>query len=443
MYTPFIEKWNKIENIEKLKLKHLKELIENEISEWRFLDYKKELNTDISKDVAAFANSMWWWLIIWMQEWNNWVAWELVWIDGKKIHDIIQLKVVSNIEPTPVFEIKNIEFKNKVITIVKVYEWYDTPYIHTSWKIYVRKWEWKQPIKTDSITSRLEVDKLLEKWEKLSAIIEDRFKLWFDEAFNSPFFIFNWLLEPYNYFSYEEFYSDEFTKKLESAFNKIPLGFTWDATVDSKIHSIQTVWDYYNIEFASENHLEPKFILRIYVNWNFSFFLPINTHNISLRDLNDMEWEEPLNLFKCLVFQKFYKDEDVVNYLDVFSLILSFHIYFNWVTRLLISDKKYDKNMLTLKYSMELWNIPWDSLVFYDWLKFVQEAREKWLLKTWLVNKRIPIFPIKDRFLETSLNDDWKNYIFGKIFGMFWSHSFNRDYLIDDYVQYIFKLWNK
>lgn len=165
MYNPF----NKV--ISEIKYEDLKSLIENNISEGWFIEYKRSFPTNnkkIANSIASFANSEGGWYIIGIEEKENESnPSEIIGFDlktNKKPSDKITNIVKDNIDPIPYFESKLIKIpNNKVVLIVQVFEGHDTPYISNG-SIYVRVGETSKPV---AIDDRYQFEKLLDKQKNL------------------------------------------------------------------------------------------------------------------------------------------------------------------------------------------------------------------------------------------------------------------------------------
>ena len=160
MYNPF----NK--NISEIEYDDLKKLIENNISEGWFVEYKGSFpnNKKIAKSIASFANSEGGWYIIGIEEnENESKPSEIIGFDletNRKPADKITNIVKDNIDPIPYFESKVVEIpENKHVLVVQVFEGHDLPYI-TDGRIYIRVGETSKP---ETIKDRYQFEKLLDK----------------------------------------------------------------------------------------------------------------------------------------------------------------------------------------------------------------------------------------------------------------------------------------
>lgn len=117
------------EDIEKL-------VNETKIPENETLDYKKTIeNTDkgkreICKDIVAFANTKWWYIIVWVEEEGS-VPTE---ISNDPTIDVIDLErldqvVYGSLNPAPEFKVKSLSKEwGWTVTIIYISEWYQKPY---------------------------------------------------------------------------------------------------------------------------------------------------------------------------------------------------------------------------------------------------------------------------------------------------------------------------
>jgi len=141
-YNPFNKE---LENLEK---EDLEKLIDNEICEGWYIEYKREIpvksgkleNLKISKSIAAFANTKGGW-IFWGIDCNN--KNKPVTIEGidtsnyNNFEDQVSQLINSNITPNPLYHFKSVKIQNdKIVFIIQVRESPIPPYLTSQGIIY-------------------------------------------------------------------------------------------------------------------------------------------------------------------------------------------------------------------------------------------------------------------------------------------------------------------
>ena len=218
MYNPFNKPLSEIE------YEDLEKLIENNISEGWFVEYKGSFpkNNKIATSIASFANSEGGWYIIGIEEKENEskpseiIGFDLD--DYKKPADKVTNVIKDNIDPIPYFETKLVEIpENKFVLVVQVFEGHDVPYISNG-SVYIRVGETSKPL---AIDDRYQFEKLLDKkksFEKrVNSFMDNTF--FFDEHYSQPYLEFYIYVNNPKGILFEDFYSEEFFEKLKENFN--------------------------------------------------------------------------------------------------------------------------------------------------------------------------------------------------------------------------------
>lgn len=135
------------------------------VSEGWFVEYKSEkpIPKAIAKAISGFANSHGGYLIIGVQadkESNEPIDYPGVSLDCDYFHDCLR----GNLSHIPYFKVCKVSLKNgKAVYIVEIPEGQDTPYIHSSGRIYRRQESSSDPVK---ITEKVYLEDLYKRKEK-------------------------------------------------------------------------------------------------------------------------------------------------------------------------------------------------------------------------------------------------------------------------------------
>lgn len=364
MYNPF----NK--PISEIDYGDLKKLIENNISEGWFVEYKGSFpnNKQIAKSIASFANSEGGWYIVGIEEdKNESKPSEIIGLDlesNRKPADKITNIVKNNIDPIPYFETKIVEIsKNKVVLVVQVFEGHDVPYINNG-SIYIRVGETSKPF---AIKDRYQFEKLIEKKKNYKELV--------NSFMNNTFFFDNFYTQPYLEFYiyvnnpktilFEDFYSEEFFERVKENFNSdieimngipISLANIFDnisASVDSyilrQVHNNPPLYTGLTLELFKAGHLK--------------LILPFNIYNN--HSLNS-EYESLIH------YDSFISNEhEDLRIIDLMESIFGFQIILEQYKRLL---KEFNCNYeLNIKYKFKNFNSLTPFIDSEEYMDFISE----------------------------------------------------------------------
>jgi Putative DNA-binding domain len=152
--------------IEELVQDDLQKLIEKEVSEGYFVEYKSDIPTaaKIAKSIASFANTYGGWLIVGVSTNDDNVPCEIGGIDRaihgdplSKIRDAIK----AHVDPVPVFWIRSIDRDDgRVVLIVHVPDAQEMPFIHSDGRVYRRVHDASGPVPE---TDRYALDRIVDQ----------------------------------------------------------------------------------------------------------------------------------------------------------------------------------------------------------------------------------------------------------------------------------------
>ncbi len=420
-YNPFDNK-----DISELSIKDIKTLIENEIGEGWYIEYKREVpklkggkldNIKIAKSISSFANTK-----------GGWIFWGIESDDKNKptstngfdiskyrnFEDQISQIINANISPKPYYHFKKIDLDNdKIILVIKVDESPTPPYITSQGIIFQRENNESKPIK-----DRYIIEKLNEKTNNYFNAIE-RFST-FDlpetrgqSEWNQTYLELYLFPTPFDNFSFKEFYTSDF-------FKNVALRFYQNVDINLNIEDNQSVIPL-NLGFNSIYSSEGSLIIRplkeesliyksttveLFENGNLKFLIPLyefdsrnipkrfensNTINYLLDKYSPNETVEqsgfdpfgtpPINIDLPPITRR--RETDFVNhikFIDGMELILN----------ILIIVSKYKAVLEDNQFDLET-NIGFRAKITDCWRKFVFFDNEDYLEKLKLYN--IPLSP--------------------------------------------------
>jgi len=222
MYNPFDKK------IEDLTFDDLRKLIDNEVAEGFYVEFKGEFqeNRKIAKSIASFANTYggWYFIGIKDEEKTN-IAKEIVGFDinkHKQPKEDIRLIVGTYIHPIPFFEmnlLKNDDGKH--VLVICVPESFETPHILNDGVVYLRNGEISNIVK---ITDKHNLDRLYQKnsyfEDKLNSFLKNPFGITDSEKnMKLPFLNICILPTNFNDLSIKNFYEESYLEKLTKMVN--------------------------------------------------------------------------------------------------------------------------------------------------------------------------------------------------------------------------------
>ena len=371
MYNPF----NK--NISEIEYEDLKKLIENDVSEGWFIEYKGSFpknNKKIANSIASFANSEGGWYIVGIEENKNEIhPFEIVGFDletNKKPDDKITNIIKHNISPIPYFESKLVEIpENKVVLVVQVFEGYDTPYISNG-SVYIRVNGTSEPIK-----DRYQFEKLLEKKrffeKKVNSFMDNTF--FFNNYFNQPYLEFYVYVNNPKKVLFEDFYSEEFFENLKENFNsKVKLTDELELSGSVNFDNIYGSVDSYMIRHVYDNDpMHTGLTLELFKKGHLKLILPFTVYNnLSLN-----------NEYKSLIYyDSFVSEYEDLRIIDLAESIFAFQVILAQYKRLLEKfDCKYDIN---IKYKFNNFESITPFMDSDEYMDFILENKLPINLKT-------------------------------------------------------------
>lgn len=334
VYNPF----NK--DISEIKYEDLEKLIENEVSEGWFIEYKssfpnKKKNQKVAKSIASFANSNGGWYIVGIEECDNKSEpCKIIGIDLEKNikpSDKITNIIKGHINPLPYFESKIIETPDgKSVLVVKVFEGNNPPYICDG-QIYQRVNEITDKIKP--IKDRYSFEKLLDKKHLLTEKIESFMnnQLLIEDSFEQPYLEFYIYVNNPKQSISKNFYSKEFFEEIKENFNsnvdlfdgKLPASIEFD-NIHSSVNSYILRHIYNNNPFCTGLTLE------LFIEGHLKLIFPFNIYDkLSLNT----------NYETILEYDLLTSNKNNLRIIDLAESILALQIILTQYKRLL---KKYD-----------------------------------------------------------------------------------------------------
>ncbi|WP_046756599.1 AlbA family DNA-binding domain-containing protein [Kordia jejudonensis] len=227
-YNPFNKK-----DISKLTYDDLKSLIENEIGEGWYIEYKRDVpklktgkldNIKISKSISSFANTNGGWVFWGIDSDNKNKPTVINGFDAseyRNFEDQISQIINSNINPTPYYHFKKIQLENdNIVLIIKVDESPIPPYITSQGVIFQRENNESKPL-----SDRYSLEKLNEKAKNYLDEIENFSTMNLTQSkgqseSNQTYLELYLFPMPFNSFKFKNFYSSDFFKKVADRFYK-------------------------------------------------------------------------------------------------------------------------------------------------------------------------------------------------------------------------------
>jgi len=370
MYNPF----NK--NISEIEYEDLKKLIENDITEGWFIEYKGSFpkNKKIANSIASFANSEGGWYIVGIEENKNEIdPFEIVGFDletNKKPDDKITNIIKHNINPIPYFESKLVEIPgNKVVLVVRVFEGYDTPYISNG-SVYIRVDGTSEPIK-----DRYQFEKLLEKKEnfrkRVISFMDNTFS--FDDYLEHPYLEFYVYVNNPKKVLFEDFFSEDFFTDLKENFtSKVQLADDVEISASVIFDNIYGSVDSYIIRHVYNNNpMHTGLTLELFKQGHLKLIFPFNVYdNISLNS----EYES------LIYYDSFVSEYEDLRIIDLAESMLLFQVILAQYKRLLEKfDCKYDIN---IKYKFNNFDSITPFMDSDEYMEFILENKLPINLKT-------------------------------------------------------------
>lgn len=306
--------YNPFENeLFELEESDLETLIQNEIGEGWYIEYKREIpiksskldNLKISKSIAAFANTKGGWIFWGIDCDNKNKPTEIKGIDisgYSNFEDTISQIINSNIDPNPYYTFRAIPLANGLIVfVIKVDASPIPPYITSQGIIYQRENNESKPVRDRYILQKLneKAEDYYESIEKFTVFDLGQTKG--QSESDCPFLELYLFPLPFDKNKIKDFYSAEFFVKVAQIFYK---NFTpkfgdyqSDVTLNLGFNSIYSSEGSIIIRPLNESNLIYKSTtLELFSNGNLKLLIPINQ-------------------FSTQSIPEKYKDSELINYL--------------------------------------------------------------------------------------------------------------------------------
>ena len=308
-YNPF----NK--EISNLEENDLRLLIEKEIGEGWYIEYKKEIpkksskldNLKIAKSISSFANTKGGW-IFWGIECDN--KNKPIAIDGvdlsqyKNFEDQISQLTNSNINPNPIYHFKNVPLSNnKNVFVIQVEASPTPPYITSQGIIYQRENNESKPIKDRYILERLN-ERTQNYYDSIERFTDFELPETKGQSdWNQTYLELFLMPIPFNGFELKEFYSSDFFKQVAYVFYQ-----NVDLQVDIQDFKSAIPLNFgFNSIFSSERSL----IIRPLTEKNLIY----KSTTVEIFDNGNLKFLIPLYEFKIDNAPEKYQDSKVIEYL--------------------------------------------------------------------------------------------------------------------------------
>ena len=366
MYNPF----NK--DISEIEYGDLKKLVEKNVSEGWFIEYKDSFpkkSKKIANSIASFANSEGGWYIVGIKE-NKGESYpfEIAGFDletNKKPNDKIANIIKDNIDPIPYFESKIVEIpENKVVFVVQVFEGQNPPYISNG-SVYIRAGETSKLL---AIDDRYQFDKLLNKKQyfrkKVNAFMDAPL---FSNDFNQPYLNFHVYVNNPKGYLFDNFDSKELFDELKENFNsKVELISENFISADLIFNNVYASVNSYIFRYIDNNNpMHIGIMLELFKEGHLKLFFPFNIYDkVSLNG----EYES------LSVYDSFITDEyEDLKIIDLAESMSAFQIILAQYKRLL---KKYNCDYeLTIKYKFDNFNLITPFIDSEKYMNFIYENK--------------------------------------------------------------------
>ncbi len=315
-YNPFKKK-----DVSELLIEDIKTLIDNEIGEGWYIEYKRDVpklksqkldNAKIAKSISSFANTK-----------GGWIFWGIDSDDKNKptsingfdingyrnFEDQISQIINSNISPKPFYHFKKISLENgNIILVIKVDESPTPPYITSQGVIYQRENNESKPIK-----DRYIIEKLNEKTKDYYEAIE-RFS-YFDlpetkgqSEWNQTYLELYLFPIPFDNFVFKKFYNSDF-------FKSVALRFYQNVDINFNIDNVNKITPL-NLGFNSIYSSEGSLIIRPLKDENLIY----KSTTVELFENGNLKFLIPLYEFDSRNIPKRFENSATLNYiLDKYS----------------------------------------------------------------------------------------------------------------------------
>lgn len=275
-----------------LELSHVKNLIEREIIEGWYVEYKSQIpikngkidSIKVSKSISAFANTNGGW-IFWGVECSGNRPSSIKGIDisnFSNFEDQVAQTINSNINPNPIYHFKSIQLEDgKILFVIKVEESPIPPYITSQGAVFQRENNECKPIHDRYVLEKLN-EKTMDYYQSIERF--SRFDLpetLGQENSNQTFLELYLFPLPFDSFKFKDFYTASFFKEIWDIFTKEGISFK-----DVDYNSDKAIGLGFNSIYTSESSIIVRPINRynliyksttveIFENGNFKFLFPI------------------------------------------------------------------------------------------------------------------------------------------------------------------------
>ncbi len=304
-YTPFKCELNELDE-SKIQI-----LVENEVAEGWYIEYKNYLILDgkkIAKSISSFANSEggWYFMGIESDSQTN-KATSIIGVDisaHKEIADQISKLITGNISPIPIFDVKIINLKSgNSVVVIRVEEGQQPPYTTSTGTIHQREHNSNNPVKDRYILEKMHEKAKIYK-DQIDRFCQIDYAETIGQGENDQAYLELYLFPvPYNDFFFEGFFESNFFNSVaEKFFN----GMSFTLEDQGEIHKTRL-----GLRFNS-----------IYSSFDSLIIRPLNDDNLIYKGTTvelfrngNLKLLVPLYQFNLKQIPSDYLESEVINYL--------------------------------------------------------------------------------------------------------------------------------
>lgn len=352
--------------LSEITLEDVQNLVDKKISEGWFIEYKSQIpdSKALAKSISSFANQEGGWVFIGVLSDNQTnTAKEICGftMPENNIDDWIRNSIVGNISPCPFFESLFVTNEAGVnVAIIRVEKGFNTPYVHSEGKIFVRNGAGAMPIKDRGSLFELNErkDQRVKLIENLSSQTYGRSK----KQENWPYIEYYFFPENFMHFKIKDFHEKTNFEKIKSCFSQnacVPGAESCTAQID--FNCIYTSSDSIILNTVSKNVEERTNLgitLEIMSNGFMKAHVPLST--LKIGDRNGFEIHEGVEEFFYTYFG--VNDCRIINLLDGMNLfILNLVVVERYIEYLKLVG--INPNRVSTRFKCH--NI-WKSILYFD-----------------------------------------------------------------------------
>lgn len=367
---------------EKLSFEDLNKLIEREVAEGYYVEYKGDfpVNSKIGNSVASFANTYGGWYIVGVATNKHNVAIEICGFDLSTHHDPISKVrevIKSRIDPVPVFYPQLITLENgRGVLVVYIPNNQETPFVTKDGRIYRRVSDSSDLVPE---SNRYSIDRLVDNGRDITKQFE-RFCI-DNRGFSEAEEGLGWLkvfISPYPLGLINKnkvVFADDLEQFISLSQKRLHIMGTGTASISG------------NIPFNSCQPTHRSVILRqnmptqaaynslsveLFVNGRAKFFIPIKyLHDIQSRDLEKIESQEVKETLENIWQEDEERHTGHLRFLDVGQLWLQIATLFSYYLEWLKDEPLLDE----LKIAVIAEGV-WRSVPFFDDSKWAEHIKK-------------------------------------------------------------------